>query len=114
MSLLTVFSYENVFRFQIAINDLFGVQVSKSQCDLHGKEFSLVFRELANSSQVPKELTTFDEFHEEENTEFVLENILHVYKEGVINGVENIFFELNVIHLLVLNNDVFSNGLHGV
>jgi hypothetical protein len=43
-----------------------------------------------------------------------LENVLHVYEEWVVNGIQDIFFQLDILHLLVLNDDVLADALHSV
>jgi hypothetical protein len=53
-----------------------------------------------------------DEFHEEVDSEFVLEDVLHVYYEGMIHIEEDLFFKFDVIELLIVNNNVFPNALH--
>ncbi len=86
------------------------------QCkrNLRREELRLFFLKALNSHQVSKKFTTLHEVHEEVNPELVLEDILHINQERVINRVEDIFFQLNIIHLLVLDDDVLSDALHGV
>ena len=43
-----------------------------------------------------------------------MEYVLHVNKEGVVDGVKNIFLKLNIVHLLVLNNDILTDALHSI
>lgn len=61
-----------------------------------------------------EELTSFDKFHKEVDTELILEDIFHINQEWVINLPQNIFFKLNIFHLLILENYVFSDALHSV
>lgn len=69
---------------------------------MRSEELRLVLLEAFNGDQVSKELTTLDKLHQEVNPVLVLEDVLHVDKEGVIDSVQNIFFKLDVVHLLIL------------
>lgn len=86
--------------------------MSQSHGDLGGKELRLVFREPLDVHQVAEEFSTLHEVHQEVYAELVLEDKLHVYKEGVFNAVENVLFQLDVLHLLVFNHDVLADALH--
>jgi hypothetical protein len=63
---------------------------------------------------VSEQFPALDELHEEVNSELILEDVLHVYEEGVVNGVQDIFFQLDIFHLLVLNDNVLADTLHSV
>jgi len=60
-----------------------------------------------------EELATLDEGHEEVDSEIVLEDVLHVYQEGVVDSIQDIFLELDIFHLLVLKDDILADALHG-
>ena len=70
-------------------------------------------RELSHLDEMTEELATFDELHEEVDAELVLEHELHINQERVVDGVEDIFLKLDVLHLLVLENDILSDAFHG-
>ena len=76
--------------------------MSKGKGNLSGKEFSLILREHTNFDEMAEKLATFDEFHQEVDTELILENIFHVNKERMIDLSEDILFELDIFHLLIL------------
>lgn len=61
-----------------------------------------------------EEFTTLDKFHEEVDSIFVLENIIHANYERMFNIEENILFKLNVVKLLIVDNSVLSNTLHSI
>jgi len=88
--------------------------MTKSESNLSHKEFSLLLGESSDFDQMSEELTTLDEVHHEINSEFVLENILHINQELVLNGVQNLLLQLDILNLLVLDNDIFTDTLHGV
>jgi len=78
------------------------------------EEPCLALFEALHCDQVSEKLAALDELHEEVNSELILEDILHVYEEGVVNSVQDIFFKLDIFHLLVLNYDVLADALHSV
>lgn len=90
------------------------MQMCQGHCYLSSEELSLVLGETLDSDQVSEQLTTLDKLHEEVNSELILEDELHVNKEGVLNGIQNIFLQLDVLHLLILQNHIFPDALHGV
>ena len=61
-----------------------------------------------------KKLAAFDKVHQKVDPKLVLKHVLHVYEERVVNSVENILFELDVVHLFVFDDDVLADALHGV
>ena len=61
-----------------------------------------------------EQLTTSDEFHDEEDLKICLEYKLHAYKERVIGLLQDIFLKHCGFNLIVLQNNVLSQGLHGI
>jgi len=61
-----------------------------------------------------EQLTTLDELHQEVDTVVVLENVVHVNDERVVDAIEDIFLQLDILELLVVNDDVLSDTLHSV
>lgn len=53
-----------------------------------------------------------DEAHEEVDSEFVLEDVLHVDDEGVLHVEEDVLLELDILVLLVVNNNVLPDAFH--
>jgi hypothetical protein len=113
-SRLTVLPYKHIFRLQVSVQNLFAVEMSESKSDLSSEELGLFFLEPLDTDQVSEQFAPFDELHQEVDAVFVLEDVLHVDQEGMVNGVQYIFFKLNVIHLLVLKNNIFANALHSI
>lgn len=85
------------------------------QCesDLSRKELGLVLREHTHFDQVAEELTALDELHQEVDTVLILEDVLHVDQEWVIDLAQDVFLQLDVLHLLILENDILANDFHG-
>ena len=89
---VTIFVEQDIFWLQISVHNLLLVEMSKSNCDLGNHEPGLLFWETSNFDEMSEELTTLDEVHKEENSDRVLENVLHTDYEWVINVVKNILF----------------------
>ena len=63
---------------------------------------------------MPEKLTTFDKLHDEENSVFVLENIVHSNNKRMINFVQDFFFEVKGLKGVVVKHSILSNTLHCV
>lgn len=85
----------------------------QSERDLGCKELGLVLREHAHFDQVAEEFATLDELHQEVDTVLILEYVLHVDQEWVIDLAQDVFLQLNILHLLIFENDILANDLHG-
>jgi len=59
-----------------------------------------------------KQLTTFNKVHEEENSELILENVIHRYDKWMFNIVKNFFLQFKGSKWIILNNNIFSNAFH--
>lgn len=81
---VSILVHQDVLRFKISINDVFGVQVTQSHGDLQGIELGAALWESSHSSQVREELSSTDEPHDEEDLLVCLEDIAHAHKEGVV------------------------------
>jgi len=81
---------------------------------LRCEELGLVLGEVADLDEMAEELAAFDELHQEVDPVIVLEHILHINQEWVVYLAQNIFLELDVLHLLVLEDDVLADALHRV
>ena len=75
--------------------------MSKSNCYLGNHKSSLFLWETSNFDEMSEKLTTLDKVHKEENSDGVLENVLHTYDEWVINVIENFLFKFKRIHLFI-------------
>jgi len=61
-----------------------------------------------------KELSTFDEVHDEKDSELVLKNVVHRYNEWMVDVIKNLLLKLEGIVLFVLNNYILTDTLHSV
>jgi len=89
------------------------MQMRQCESDLSRKELGLVLREHTHFDQVTEELTALDELHQEVDTVLILEDVLHVDQEWVIDLAQDVFLQLDVLHLLILENDILANDFHG-
>ena len=96
------------------MNDIFGVQVANGENDLNGVKlddfFVKPFLGLVNFV----ELTATDKRHDEVEALRRLEQVVHAHQHGVITREQDIFLQLRVLHLVILNQHILSNGLDRV
>ena len=88
------------------------MQVAESKSDLGGEKFSLVFVEPFYLYQVSEQFASCYEFHDEVYARIVLEHVLHSHNERMGNVEKNVFFELDIVELLVVDDNVLANALH--
>lgn len=79
-----VLVHQDIFRLQIAVDDVFRVQVAQGHGDLNGIEAGALLREASDLAEVHEELAAAHEAHDEENLLLRLEDVAHANKEGVI------------------------------
>lgn len=79
---------------------------------LDHKELNLFSGEPLHLNQMPKQLASFDKFHQKINSVFVLEHVLHVDNEWVLDCEQDILLQLDVFILLVVNNNVLPDTFH--
>ena len=77
-------------------------------------ELSLVVAKSANLDQMPEELTALNEVHQEIDACLVTEHVVHADDEGVVHLVQDLLLQLEGVHVLILEDHVLSNALHGV
>ena len=63
---------------------------------------------------VSEKTSSLDERHDEVDTLFVLENVVKVYQERVIGSFQDISLHGQVLHLIVLDYELFSDAFHGI
>ena len=61
-----------------------------------------------------EEFTTFDEFHQKVDTELILEDVFHINQEWMVYTVEDVLLHSDVVQLVVFNDQILSNTLHGI
>lgn len=89
---ISIFVYEKVLWLEIAVNDVFLVEVVEGEDNLSHEELDYLLREALDDALVLEKLTTSDEAHEEVNPEVVLENELHINKEWMIDALHDFLF----------------------
>lgn len=103
-----VLVHQDVFWFQVTVDDVFRVQVTQRHRDLDGVELSSLFRESGNLAQVHEELTTTHESHDEKDFLFSLEDVAHAHQERMVSLKQDVFLELCRLNLVVLDDHVFT------
>jgi len=96
------------------MDDALGVQVSNSNCHLGSIEQNLALLESLLTLENFVKFSTSNEWHDKVKSKVVLEKIVHTDQEWMITLEHDIFFENCVIYLIVLNKDIFTNGLNCV
>ena len=59
-----------------------------------------------------KELSSLNEFHDKIDAEVILEYVLHVHYKWMIYLEQDVFFQFNVLKLLIFDYNVFSDAFH--
>jgi len=80
------------------------VELAQTETDLCCKEFGLLLSEALHLHQVFEEFATLHELHDKVDAEFILEDEFHPDEEWVVIGVQDIFFEVNILDLLILQD----------
>ena len=88
--------------------------MTQSHGYLDGIESGAVLREASHLAQVHEEFTTSDEAHDEENLLVRLEHVAHTNQKRVVSLQQDVLFQSRGLHLIILNDDILSQGLHGV
>ena len=61
-----------------------------------------------------EELSSLNKVHDEEDSELVLEYIMHWHDEGMEYIEQDFFLQFQGVHLLVFDYNIFSYALHGI
>ena len=64
--------------------------------------------------QMAEKLATFDKIHQKENSELILENVIHAYNERMVNFIQDFLFKLQTLHRVIFKDDIFSYTFHCV
>ena len=90
------------------------MEVANSKGYLHSVKLSSFFGEASCVSQMHEELTTSHEAHDEEDLRLCLEHVVHANEERMIGLHENLLLKLGAFDLIVVEDDIFSKGFHGI
>lgn len=90
------------------------MELTNCQYDLSSVELHDIFRESFLSLKDFIKLATSDEGHHEVKTGLTLEEVVHANEEWMIGFEHNIFLEHGGLHLVVFNQNVFSDGFDRV
>jgi hypothetical protein len=109
---IAVLTNQNVLRLQISVKDLAFVQITDGEGYLGSVELSLRLRQFFVLGKDTVELSSSDEVHEEVNTKFLLEHVLHADNEGMFDAEHDVLFQSQVLQLLRVNDHVLPDALH--
>ena len=93
------------------MSDVLFVEITQGQNHLSGDELDDVFREAFVLEVDLVELAASDEGHDELEAELVLEKGVHADEEGVFQVHHDVHFPRRVFDMLLLDQDVFLDGL---
>lgn len=85
------------------------MQVPNSHADLGRVELNHIFTESLLRLKYFVELSSLDEGHDKVESLRGLKQVVHADKEGVVTTKQNIFFQLGVLNLVVLNQHILAN-----
>ena len=105
---VSIFSHKDVLRFQVSIDDLLVMKVTKCQCDGKSVELGSSLRELAGLSEVHEQLTATDKLHHKVQLGVSLENVLHTHEERMIGLLQDLLLKHSRFDLVVINNDILT------
>ena len=90
------------------------MEEAKTKGDLHGVETGLLLCEPFILLQVPGELASSYESHDEEDSHVSLKDVSHPDEEWVVRLRENVLLKNRRLNELLLQQLVFAQGLHRV
>lgn len=88
--------------------------MSEGDGNLCNHKSGLVVGESPYLDEMPEQLSSFDEVHQEEYSLLVFEDVVHTYNKRVFYVVQNFFFKFQGVHLVVLQHHVFSDAFHSI
>ena len=63
---------------------------------------------------VSEKTSSLDERHDEVDTLLVLKDIVEIYQERVIGSFQDVSLHCQVLHLIMLDDELFSAAFHGI
>jgi hypothetical protein len=90
------------------------VQVTQGQGNLRSKKLSLRLCKPFDLHQMSKQLATLNEPHQKVNSELILKHELHIDQEWMFNRKQDLLFQLNIVYLVVLDDDILADTLHRI
>ena len=90
------------------------MQVAEGECHGERVELRSLLLELPVLAQVHEELATSDELHDKVELGVGLEHVLHADEEGVVRLLQDLLLEHRRLDLVVVEDHVLAQGLHGV
>jgi len=111
---LAVCVNQQVFGFEVAIDNVLGVQLLKDKRNLRSLEARLGLLEANHGAEICEEFAALNELHEELELLVVLRVALVLHAEGVGDVAHDEDLVLHVLHLLALHKFVLLQRLAGL
>lgn len=90
------------------------MQMAKCNSNLSNHHASLLLWEPSYLHQMSEQLSSFNEIHQEKDSELILENVVHRHNKRMLNVVQNFFFKFERSEWIIFENHVFSDAFHCV
>jgi len=106
--------HQNVFRFQIPVDNLISVKIPKCHEYLSTDKLDSFLREPLVLAEVIEDIPSLNVFQEKVESKIILENVIHCQNERILGLKQDVFLSTRVYNLAFFYQDVFINPLHGV
>ena len=90
------------------------MQMSQSQGNGESIKLCPLLWELSHLSEMHKKFTTSDKLHNEEYFLIGLEHVFHTDQKWMISFLQDFLLEQSGLNLIIIEDDVLSQGLHGI
>jgi len=84
---------QDVLGLQVSVDDLLFMEVAESDGNLGDHKASLFFWEASLLDEMSEQLASLDEVHDEEDSELVLEHVIHGDNEWMLDVVEDLLLQ---------------------
>lgn len=96
------------------MHNMVAMQVAECKRNLSSDKLDCWLVKSLDSVEVVVDVAAGHVLEEEVNSQFILENVLHVIDEGVVCLEKDLLLHLDVVHLILLKDHVFIQPLHRV
>lgn len=110
---VSILVHQDIFWLKISVDDLFAVEMTQSHSNLDCIELCPILWESGHLTQVGEELSSSHESHDKEDLLVGLEHVAHTNEEWMVGLQEDIFLQFGRLDLVILNNDILAERLHG-
>lgn len=105
---------QNILKLEVSVHYTLRVQVAHGHTDLRGVKLDDLLTETFLRLEDLVEFASFDERHDKVESLRRLEQIVHTDQKRMVTREKDIFLQLGVLNLVVLNQHIFTNSLNSV